>query len=197
MNRYLLPFIAMAFSSPAIAQVTGPAHSDWEGFYIGAQLDFLPSTEITFDNLPGLTGELEGVHLGGFIGYRRQFNALVVGGELDLSGGDVDNTITFGGLSSDGESQTALNRLGVEAGYDAGRFLPYGTVGLASLTFQNTINGDNRSFGTFAGIGLDYQTGQYTSVGVELLRHSFSNFSESDDLNVDIITLGVNFAVRY
>lgn len=194
MNRFVLPLIAMALSSPAAAQ--GDALSDWSGVYFGAQGELFPSSEVSFSNAPSVVAELEGVHTGVFIGYRRQFNSIVVGGELDYVGGDTDLTSSTPGFAAVGTS-TAMARVGAEVGYAAGRFLPYGTLGFARFTYRDTASGDVSSNGTFFGVGLDYQTGANTSLGVEILQQGFSDFDTIPTLNTDVTTIGVNFAIRY
>ncbi|GAB5447058.1 outer membrane protein [Gymnodinialimonas sp.] len=197
MNRILCAIALMALSSPAQAQVTGPALSDWQGVYFGGQVEFFPDSEFTDDRTPLIGGEIEGEIGGTFIGYRHQFNSFVVGGELDYVGGDVETTLTALGAGASDGSDIGLIRAGAEVGYAFGRFLPYATAGYARIVFRNTINGDNISPGSFYGLGLDYQTGEYASVGVEVNRQRFEDFSLSPDINLDATSVSVNFAIRY
>ena len=70
MKYYVLPLLAMALSSPAYAQ--DAASGPWDGFYVGLQVDALPDSEFSVDAFPTVTGEIEGVNAGIFMGYRRQ-----------------------------------------------------------------------------------------------------------------------------
>jgi len=200
MNRIVMPWlVAMAVTSSAHAKSVLSAYSDWEGVYVGFTVDSFGDNTFDFETTPFLTGDIDGRQWGSFIGYRRQFGDFVIGGEFDASVGDTDTTLSVPLIAFEDSfgTRTSLRRLGVEAGYSFGRFLPYATAGLATLTFQETAEDDNRGIGQFYGLGLDVQTGEYVSIGIEALRHNIDNFSEIDDFSVEATTFGLNFAVRY
>jgi outer membrane immunogenic protein len=95
------------------------AGTDWTGFYAGAQIEYGDvgvSGAATDDG----TGALGGI----FAGYRYDFGSYVIGAELDHNAADIDLPAVGGTLDS-------VSRLGVEAGFDAGPALIYGTVGAA------------------------------------------------------------------
>ncbi len=195
MKYYVLPLLAMALSSPAYAQ--DAASGPWDGFYVGLQVDALPDSEFSVDAFPTVTGEIEGVNAGIFMGYRRQFSQFVVGGEVDFTSGSIDTSFAVAGFASTVDSRILLTRAGAEVGYDAGRFLPYATAGFARINFQDTTGGDNTSNGYYAGVGLEYQTGLRSSVGAEILRHTFEDFSLASGVNLEVTSFGLNFAIRY
>lgn len=196
MNRTLAAIAVMALSSPAHAQVTGQAFSDWQGFYVGAQLNYFSDSEFSASSTSLIGGDVEGEIFGTFIGYRHQFGAFVVGAEVDFVGGEVDSTITALGTGTTDTSDLGIIRAGGEVGYAFGRFLPYAHAGIARVVFRDTMNGgDNSSTGSFVGLGLDYQTGEHGSIGVELNRQSFDDLDP--DLSLDATTVGVSFALRY
>lgn len=195
MNRILLPLIAMALSSPATAQGIGQVQSDWAGAYYGLQLGFPVESSFALASVPGATAELEGIEGGGQIGFRRQTNSFVYGGEIEFLVGE--QSIVQAGFA-DVDVRTTTTRLGGQAGYAFGRFLPYGTVGVARMTFQDTIGfGDTASFGTFAGLGAEYRLSQTTSIGLEAMRENFSNFNEGSDAEVTQTNLSVQINFHF
>lgn len=198
MNRTLLPCAAMAISciaiTPAAAQ-SSVAASDWAGTYYGLQLGFPLESSLTFDSSPGAELEIEGMTGGGQIGFRRQSNAFVYGAEIEFLVGE--QTIVQAGFP-DIDVRTTTTRLGGQVGYAVSRFLPYGTAGVARMSFQNTVGfGDTASFGTFAGLGVDYQLGQSTTIGLEVVRENFTNFNEGNDANVTETSLSAQFNFRF
>ncbi len=196
MNRFILPLIAMAFTSPVHAQssVTGGG-SDWAGGYLGFQFGFPVDSSFTRDAFPGVEAELEGTIGGAQVGFWRQNDAFVYGAEIEFLVGE--QAIVQSG-AADVDVRVTTTRLGGQAGYDLGRFMPYGTLGIARMTFQDTIGfGDTSSFGTFAGLGVAYQLGQSTSIGLEAVRQSFSNFNEGSDANVEQTNLSVQINFHY
>ena len=199
MNRFLLSGLFLALGGAVQAQSISAPHSDWQGVYLGAMLDGYANTEFNFGAFPDLDGTIEGHQFGGFIGYRHQFGDFVIGGEFDVTTGGTTTTLSLPNMTFEDAigTRTQFLRLGVEAGYSIGRFLPYGTAGVASLTFEDTANGDNRGLGHFYGFGVDVQTGEYVSVGFEVLRHEFDDFDLIDDFSLETTTYGLNVAVRY
>ncbi|MEX3017170.1 outer membrane protein [Gymnodinialimonas hymeniacidonis] len=199
MNRTLLPLVAAIslFAIPASAQSSFESPGDWGGVYVGFQADLYAGNSLTFSDLPFVEGEIEGFNTGIFVGYLRQSGALVYGGEVEFLGGDVDSNVSIFGIPGAIDSYTTITRFGGQVGYDAGRIMPYATAGLGLFSFQDTANGDNRSLGTFAGLGVNVRVGEHASVGAEVIRHSFDDFSGSDTLGLELTTVGVNIAFRY
>ncbi|WP_254656326.1 outer membrane protein [Jannaschia sp. CCS1] len=186
----------MAFASPVAAQSSLPSsEGGWAGGHLGIQLGMPISSSLTFDSAPGIESELDGMSGGVQIGFRRQTNAFVYGGEAAFL---VSEPVIEQMGAPDVDVRVTTTRLGAQAGYDLGRFLPYGTLGVARMTFQDTVGfGDTSSFGTFAGLGVEYQLGESTSVGLQAVRENFENFNEGADINVTQTNVSVQFNIRY
>jgi outer membrane immunogenic protein len=184
------PALAGGVGEPAPAPVTIPAApapmpgNDWTGFYAGAQIEYGDvgvSGAATDDG----TGALGGV----FAGYRYDFGTYVIGAELDLNAADIDLPVVGGTLDS-------VHRLGLEAGYDAGPALVYGTVGAARASVDTggaSLDGN----GYFYGVGVDYALTDQVVLGAELLRHEFDDFDNTPGLDVGATTLGISAALRF
>ena len=187
----------LAAAAPALAGGTAPtptptpvqivpvaAGADWTGAYAGVQLDLL-------DGEANIGGGLSGEAFGLFGGYRHDFGSFVLGGEIDYMVGELSPDI--GGPSVDVD---ALIRLGLEAGYDAGPALIYGTVGFARM--ELSVAGLSRDAdGIFYGIGVDYAVSDRVTLGAELLRHRFESFGGVPGNDLDATTFGINIAYRF
>ncbi len=157
--------------------------TDWTGAYAGLQYDILDGDAV-------IGGALDGDAFGLFGGYRHDFGTFVLGGEIDYMVGDLSPTVGPG-LDVDG-----LLRLGVEAGYDAGPALIYGTLGYARADIS--AGGANIDFdGTFYGIGIDYAVSERVTIGAELLRHQFDDINGIAGNDLDMTSFGINVAYRF
>jgi hypothetical protein len=99
-----------------------------------------------------------------------------------INAADIDLPAAGGTLDS-------VSRLGVEAGFDAGPALIYGTVGAARATVDagaDTLAGN----GYFYGVGVDYAVTDQVVLGAELLRHEFDDFDNVTGLDVGATTVG-------
>ncbi|WP_143529961.1 outer membrane protein [Salibaculum halophilum] len=167
---------------PVVIDPVDPAPA-WTGFYAGGSLGYADATESTVyfaDQLDGLT---YGVHAG----YDRDFGSAVLGGELELSGFDIE-------ASADGVpfKIDSVLRAKLRAGYDAGNWLPYLTAGAARLTTSGL--GYDSDTGSFYGVGVDYRLGNDMRVGAEVLDHQFDDFASSgDDFDVTTVSARVSF----
>lgn len=185
-----LPAVAGGAAEPAPLPVEIPAapapvaSADWSGFYAGAQLEYGDvdvSGPITEDGTGGLAGI--------FAGYRHDFGSYVIGGEIDINAADID-------LPAAGGSLDTVSRIGLEAGFDAGPALFYGTVGAARATLDagaDTLAGN----GYFYGIGVDYAVTDQIVLGAELLQHEFEDFDNVSGLDVGATTFGISAALRF
>ncbi|WP_224816777.1 outer membrane protein [Hasllibacter sp. MH4015] len=183
MNRLIVPLIAMAFSTPVYAQssLSGDG-SPWSGSYFGFQYGIPTDSTITSDVAPASRAEMNGNLGGAQIGFRRQNGSLVYGAEIAFLVGEqvIEET-----GQPDVDVRVTTTRFGGQAGYAFGRVLPYGTAGIGRMTFQDTTGfGDTASFGTYAGFGLQYQLAEDTSVGLEAVRHNYSDFDRGNSVNV-------------
>lgn len=192
MKKFAMPLFAMALSTSVHAQ--SPDDANWAGSYGGFQIDvMLDGSESTAPTLPTL--EFDGQTYDLFAGHRWQFGDVVVGAEYDLSTGRFRNTNVGTGVTN--SARLANHRLGLEAGYDAGRFLPYAILGFSYLRVDTDL-GDLEATGAYYGIGLDYQVYANSTLGFELTGSSFGNFNgylPTDTPNLNL--LGINFAVSF
>ncbi|MEX3017172.1 outer membrane protein [Gymnodinialimonas hymeniacidonis] len=205
MLRSSLCITTLILSSPAFAGGVAPQPApppvivpvpdeDWTEFYIGGQVDFVASTDISVGalDLYDLEGHLAGV----FAGYRYDFGDIVVGGEIDYMVGTLEATnIAPNIFLVAPDADVTLVRVGGEVGYDAGPALIYGTAGFAHINFAFGATPDNESNGYFFGAGVDYRVAENVTVGAELLQHSFSDFGTA--LEFDMTTFGVNVAFTF
>jgi outer membrane immunogenic protein len=196
MYKALLATAAILVGAPAFAGGTAPAPapapmivpvaatSDWTGAYAGLQLEML-------DGSAALGGGFDGDTFGLFGGYRHDFGSFVLGGEIDYMNGQLSQAGGSGSLDID-----SLVRIGLEAGFDAGPALIYGTVGMAMLDVSvGPVSRDAN--GTFFGIGVDYLLSDRVTLGAEILRHDFSDFADIPGNDIEFTTFGVNIAYRF
>ncbi|MDG4647630.1 outer membrane beta-barrel protein [Roseibacterium sp. SDUM158017] len=192
-----MPVFAGGIAEPAPAPAVIPAapapapSADWTGFYAGGQLEYGDvGVGLNADLIGSITEDEDTTgdgFLGGvFAGYRYDLGDYVMGVELDHNAADID---------LDNGSLESISRLGVEAGFDAGRALFYGTAGAANARID--VAGDTSSSnGYFYGVGMDYAVTQQVTVGAELLQHEFDDFDNGGE-DVDATTFGINAAFRF
>jgi opacity protein-like surface antigen len=193
------PALAGGIAEPAPAPAVVPTAPvaapgmDWTGPYGGIGVDADIFDSLTEDEDTSGDGMLGGI----FAGYRYDFGNYVVGAEIDHNAADIDVEVELDDGSIADGSFDRLTRLGVEAGYDAGRALFYGTVGAANANIE-LAGDDSNSNGFFYGIGMDYAVTEQITVGAELLQHEFDDFDiGGDSVDVDATTFGVNAAFRF
>lgn len=172
---------APVVTAPPTAPVFVPDtySNDWSGFYAGGSIGFADVDEDAAAFVD--SGATYGVHGG----YDYDFGDFVIGGELELSGFDVSN----GGTNVD-----SVARAKVRAGYDAGSYLPYVTVGVAQLSTGGALTGDDT--GPVYGLGMDYRLTDDIRLGGEILKHEFNNFDGSG-LDLDATTAAVRMAFEF
>jgi outer membrane immunogenic protein len=183
-----LPAFAGGTAEPAplpvqIPAAPAPVSADWSGFYAGAQLEYGD-----VDVSGALTEEGTGGLAGIFAGYRYDLGSYVIGGEIDINAADID-------LPAAGGSLETVSRIGLEAGFDAGPALFYGTVGAARATVDagaDTLAGN----GYFYGIGIDYAVTDQIVLGAELLQHEFEDFDNVTGRDVGATTFAISAALR-
>lgn len=183
--------VVMAPVAPA------PVGIDWTGFYAGVQYENLTGGGSLTP--PGIALDLDGNVAGVFAGYRRDFGRLVVGGELDYVKGDF--TWSGGALLPTDLDVDSMIRVGPEVGFDLGRVMVYGTAGYAKIDITNpAVSQSDSSGGYFYGIGADVLVSNRITVGVEVLRHKFDDFSGPlavSNTVVEPTTAGLNVAIRF
>lgn len=180
----------VALVAPAAAQeavfteqaVSTMGMGDWTGLYGGLSLGYGDVTGSV-----ALGDDINGTTYGIFVGYQRQFDSIVVGGELEWSTTEwTDETI---GLDAD-----SVARAKVRLGYDAGSFLPYAVIGVANLSTSGAVDDDDN--GWFYGAGVDYSMGNGLVLGAEVLQHEFDDFADTG-IDVSATTLTARVAYRF
>lgn len=191
----ILTALTMICATPAFAggvatpaeppvMISPPIETTWTGFYAGATMLFGHGSP---------TGQLdiEGQHYGIVFGYRQDLGNVVIGMEVEVTGGDIDAT---------GTAARELNTLfngGFEIGYDAGAFLPYATFGMSTAFMSEPVilpNFDASGLGYFYGIGVDYAFRDDLTIGAELLQHRFTDFPlPNTDLNLNTLSLSATY----
>lgn len=170
------PAMTVAPAAP-VAMAPAPVSADWSGFYLGAQYG-LGQTKLD-DGVGHETWAVRnyGVHAG----YLRDLGQFVLGGELDYN--QVDWR---------GDDKTDINyndytvRAKLIAGYDAGRFLPYATVGFSHLNIEYGDGTFDTLNGYVYGVGLACQATSHLRVGAELRQDSFKDMFNRSGLDYDI-----------
>jgi outer membrane immunogenic protein len=206
-----LPALAGGLAEPVMepapvaiapAPVT-PVAGGWNGLYVGGQIgtikvdssipanEFMPGTDFPNELVDF---ELDGTTYGLHIGYMQGFGAFVLGAELDY---DVvrldDGSVTFMGETADIviENDGSILRLKARAGYDAGRFLPYLTAGVARLELE-----DQNTDGGFYGAGLAFKATETILIGGEVLQHQFKDSFETG-VDLDATTFSLRASYRF
>ena len=173
------PIATPPVAAPIIIAAPAPISADWTGFYAGAQLGY---GQLKTDAIAEKPQDLlYGVHAG----YLYDLGNIVVGAELDY---DMTNI----GFATPAVDLDSVARLKLRAGYDAGRFQPYLTAGVAQATLSGALDGTTD--GQFAGLGLDYQLSESFRVGGEVLAHQFDDAVNSGiDIKATTLTLRASY----
>jgi len=181
--------IAEAVIAPAPASLPAPAAissgGDWTGFYAGGSLGYAD----VGDDAAVFGNQFDGLTYGVHAGYDYDFGTFVLGGEVELSGFDVQDNNTATEIDS-------VARLKLRAGYDAGNFLPYLAVGAAQLQTSGAPLGGVDDTGYFYGAGMDYKLTDTIRVGGEVLQHEFDDYAGSG-INADALTAGVRVSFEF
>lgn len=179
---YVAPVVEPA---PVVEAAPVVASTDWSGFYAGLQYG-QGDAEAEGFGMSVDAGDFDAMGVHG--GYNRDFGQFVLGGELDYNQIDIDD------VDEDGD----LVRLRARAGYDAGRFLPYVTLGVARLS--GDVDGEDISETGFTyGIGADVAVTEKFTVGAEYTRNDFSDVLEDEigtsgvDLDTDMVQIRASY----
>lgn len=201
---YAAPIIAV--EPVAAAPILQPAR-DWTGFYAGLQFgrvevegqpgcDRLAKPKNNLGKLPPFC-ELEGTgkQYGAHLGYLHDFGRMVGGAELSFDRLEVNDIDFWEGDLRDAKGHILRGKL--LAGYDAGRFLPYATIGVAraSLDFVD-VDGDPESGHDTAfgyGAGVKFLATEHFMLGGEWMTHEFTTTNGK----VDFDTLGLSASYRF
>ena len=182
---------------PAPIPVPPPAPSaDWSGFYIGGQI---ATGRLTFSNDAFDVEDTYSDLIGGLhAGYLADLGRFVVGAEAAFDWSRIDDSEDF---PEDPLALDSVARIGVRAGFDAGRVLPYASAGLSRATFS-WDGGDGSTDGFFFGGGVEFAVSDRLSVGAEVLRHEWADYAEdigTEDPNWEagLTTLGLRGSFRF
>ena len=178
------PVFAADAAGPAVGQaptpvaVAPPPLGRWAGPYVGAQLGY------GWADTDG--GDGDDV-VGGFhAGWNGVTDRFVYGAEIDYDFADIS-------FDDDAGDLTGIGRLKLRAGYDLGRSMIYATGGAAYADAE--VEGNSGSdWGWTAGAGFGYALNDQTSVGAEVLYHSFDDFDDSgSDLEATTLTARISY----
>ncbi|MDX8348765.1 outer membrane beta-barrel protein [Cognatiyoonia sp. IB215446] len=178
---------------PVAPVPVAPVGTDWTGFYAGAQLGF-GELEAELGGTDALDGDESGLLFGAHAGYLYDFGNIVLGGELDIDGSNIEPELA---IADDTFELDTVTRAKLLLGYDAGRFLPYLTGGVAQArTSSSTDAVDGDDDGTFAGLGVKYLLSDSFMIGGEVLQHQFDDYI-TDDLDVEALTGTLRASFRF
>jgi len=158
--------------APVAAAVT-----DWSGLYAGASfslnsghMDYYDDEELTvYDGI-------EGEHYGVFAGYNMQRGAMVFGGEIAYSMGDLNWPEEY----PDDIIENLLD-LKARVGFATGNVLLYG---VAAFTMGHYNEGGSDSIdatGFSYGVGAEMKFGEHMFAGIEYLARDIGGAYASDD----------------
>lgn len=170
---------AVVQNSPVYVPAPVFSGNDWTGGYVGAALSFHDGKV----SLGGASASEDDTNLGIFAGYNYDMGQYVVGAELSYDRGSAS------GIDVD------LIRLKGRLGYDADRWMPYATLGLAHAKADLgpiSVSDNGFSFG----IGADFAVSRNFVLGAELTRSSFSNI-EGTGLDLDIDTIQIRGSWKF
>jgi outer membrane immunogenic protein len=161
---------------------------NWSGFYVGLNAGYDRSrSDWTYTNNLNTTGHvMNGGVAGVHAGFQRQMGRVVVGIE-----GDVDAAMLDGKSSCPNSAYTCSTQVsGLESlrgrlGFASGRWLAYGTGGVAFEQIKhhaadptvpiNNVTANGKSLhGWVAGAGLEVMLAPNASLGLEYLHYDFS-----------------------
>ena len=172
--------------------VTPPvAQDDWGGFYLGGMYGLHSGTWVGTGQLSD-TFSAEGNLYGAFAGYNVQRNALVFGGELAYSLGDIIYSDAIGPLPSGGDTfLDAKARLG----FATGNVLVYGVAGGTMATSSDgVLTADLNGFNYGGGASFKLDNGLF--FGAEYLVRSLAGTNPADILStIDLSTQTIQIRV--
>jgi opacity protein-like surface antigen len=155
---------------------------DWSGRYAGGDMGY-----VRLDYDPGTTDleEAQGFLTGLHAGYQRDLGRLVLGAEVEH---------LWGNVHVDGGDEAEIERMlrgKLRLGYDAGRFLPYGTAGVARAFSAQHSSWD----GSLYGAGIEIRLNERFGTGVEILRHGFEEAGPGGA--ADVTTIAIRGTFRF
>lgn len=185
------PTVVVDDPMPAAAPAMAPA-VDWSGFYAGlsygnssGDLDFDPAPAQALDS--GNASSL-------FVGYLRQSNNLVYGGELAYTS-LKDNFVTGFTCCEVDRSIDVKGRVG----FAANRVLISGLLGYSMGSYDEG-DGNWDPSGFSYGLGVDYMATQRLVLGLEYLARDLNGDNPDDsgqEVNVDLDTVSLRVGFKF
>lgn len=200
---------------PVVVEPVAPviAPGNWQGGYGGVSLGYAFGGDDGFGLNPGdgsgipRLGDLEtgGINGGLHVGYRWQRDRWVIGPELSVMGGNIEDDFTSaGGLDVESKVNHVI-ALKLKTGYEVQpNMLVYGTAGVARGDFTYTVDDEDFDFdsnGYVFGLGVERMVSDRMSVFGEIERNQFDKeevdlgggFSTSASPSFNNVKVGLNF----
>lgn len=173
---------------PVVVEPVTPAPvaaGNWQGAYGGVSLGYAFGGDDDFgldandgsdvETLGNL--ELGGVNGGLHLGYRWQRDRWVVGPELSITGGKIEDDFTTAGGVDIESKVNHVAALKLKTGYEVQpNMLVYGTAGVARGDFTYTVDGEDFDYnanGFVFGLGVERMMSDRMSVFGEIERNQF------------------------
>lgn len=198
--------VSLGLAVPAAAQ-----GADWTGIYAGGQIGTMDSETVipltaiaseedildagfALDDV--IVADVDGTFYGLHVGYMADLGTFVLGAEIDYDSIEFDElSVTFAGTkiteAIDDDTDDTVTRLKLRAGYDAGQFLPYATIGTARLESEGEATN-----GTFYGAGVAFLATDNFLIGGEILQHQFDDAFDSG-LDIEATTMSVRASFKF
>ena len=186
MNILFTSIAALALTGTVALAQDGSA---WDGAYGGVTASS-HSGDMLYDD--GGAFDLDGNSVGLILGYNRSSGALVYGGELSYSDGDVEE------VGNPGFLFTSFLDVKARVGYAAGNALIYGTIGATSSRWTES----DESFGgrgLLYGVGVDYLVSPTIFLGGEYVIRDIENDwnTDGDTLDADLGSLSLRLGMKF
>ncbi len=220
-TAFAAPASAQHYHHDSIKDAPREVHN-WTGFYVGTHVGYGQGTGESFVANPARTTrfdptvDTDGFIAGGQAGFNLQIHSLVVGIEADIAGGDLTGDTQFVGFFSPSTTDAGydvnwLATIRGRLGFTAGKFLVYGTGGLAYAGIESTFQvggGIGRPGGTFsetrsgyvAGGGIEYALSQHVSLKAEYLyidledkEYRLPSGWFGSELDLETAKVGINY----